>query len=85
LAHAVPGPILSRCSAAYVGRMKANRGTIVLLICGIGLVAMGIVWTLQGIGMLGGSVMSGSMIWAVIGPIVAIAGVILLVRWGRVR
>jgi len=65
--------------------MKANRGSIILLICGIGLVAMGIVWTLQGIGILGGSVMSGSMMWAIIGPIVAIVGIVLLVRWGRGR
>ena len=31
----------------------------------------GLVWTLQGVGILGGSLMSGSTMWAVIGPIIA--------------
>lgn len=43
------------------------------------LAAVGIVWTLQGIGVLGGSAMSGSAIWAIIGPIVAVAGVALII------
>lgn len=43
------------------------------------LVAVGIVWTLQGIGVLGGSAMSGSAMWAIIGPIVVAAGVALIV------
>ncbi len=31
-------------------------------------------WTLQGLDVLGGSAMSGVTLWAVIGPLVAIAG-----------
>lgn len=38
-------------------------------------VAAGLVWTLQGLGYVGGSSMTGDRQWAVIGPIVAIAGV----------
>ena len=37
-------------------------------------VAAGLVWTLQGLGYVGGSSMTGDRQWAVIGPIVAIAG-----------
>lgn len=42
------------------------------------LVAIGLVWTLQGLNVLGGSAMSGSMLWAVIGPIVLLGGVALI-------
>lgn len=43
---------------------------------GLGLLAVviGTVWTVQGLGYLGGSVMTGETIWAVIGPIVALVG-----------
>ncbi|GER98684.1 hypothetical protein Acor_07460 [Acrocarpospora corrugata] len=44
---------------------------------------MGAVWTLQGVGVLGGSVMSGELTWAIIGPIVVIAGVALAVWAAR--
>ena len=46
-------------------------------------VVIGLVWFLQGIDVLGGSVMSGVTMWAVIGPIVAIAGIALIVRSRR--
>ena len=45
---------------------------------GVLLVAVGAVWTLQGFNILGGSAMSGSTLWAVIGPIVLIAGLALI-------
>jgi hypothetical protein len=51
-----------------------------LLILGGLLIAVGAVWTLQGLGYLPGSVMSGVTIWAIIGPIVALVGLLLLVR-----
>jgi drug/metabolite transporter superfamily protein YnfA len=46
---------------------------------------VGLVWTLQGLDILGGSAMSGQTMWAVIGPIVAIIGiaVIVVARRGR--
>lgn len=49
------------------------------LVGGILLAAIGLVWTLQGLNILGGSVMSGSTMWAVIGPIVLLAGIALIV------
>jgi hypothetical protein len=61
--------------------VKTSGGTI-LRVLGILLVAVGALWTLQGLGVLGGSVMSGSTMWAIIGPIVAIVGVVLVV-WRR--
>jgi hypothetical protein len=49
------------------------------LLIGVGvlLVIVGAVWFLQGIDVLGGSGMSGKTLWAVVGPIVALVGVVL--------
>lgn len=62
--------------------MKTSRG-LGWLIVGIVLVLIGGLWTLQGTGVIGGSAMSGSTLWAIVGPIVAIVGIVLLVIWGR--
>ncbi len=70
--------------ATYGWGMKTNPA-VLLLIGGILLIAVGAVWTLQGVGILAGSVMSGSTMWAVIGPIVAVVGIYLIVRWWRGR
>lgn len=43
----------------------------------------GIVWTLQGLDIVGGSAMSGNIIWAVIGPIVALVGVAFILMYFR--
>ncbi|HET6259122.1 hypothetical protein [Pseudonocardia sp.] len=49
------------------------------------LLIIGAVWTLQGANLLGGSFMSGSRMWLVIGLVVLIAGVALLSRSLRGR
>jgi hypothetical protein len=46
---------------------------------------LGALWTLQGLDLLGGSSMSGVTMWAVIGPIVAIAGLVLIIIGVRKR
>ena len=48
------------------------------LAVGILAVVVGAVWTLQGLGYVGGSAMTGNTVWAVIGPIVALAGLVVL-------
>lgn len=48
------------------------------------MIVVGGIWTLQGVGVLPGSVMSGVALWAIVGPIVALVGVALL-AWGVVR
>ena len=55
------------------------------LIIGVVLVLVGALWTLQGVGVVGGSVMSGVTFWAIVGPIVAVAGLVLLVLGIRQR
>jgi hypothetical protein len=46
------------------------------LLAGFGalLTVAGVIWTLQGLGYIGGSVMTGVTLWAVVGPVVAVAG-----------
>ena len=53
------------------------------LVLGLLLVAVGVLWTLQGLGYVGGSFMSGSTVWAVIGPIVAVLGIVIALRSRR--
>jgi hypothetical protein len=56
-----------------------------LTVCGAALVFVGALWTGQGLGYIGGSFMTGSMLWVVIGLIVALVGIGLLVRSRRRR
>jgi hypothetical protein len=46
---------------------------------------LGTLWTLQGLNLLEDSAMSGVTIWSIIGPIVAIAGLILIILGVRKR
>ncbi|GAA2745300.1 hypothetical protein GCM10009868_26230 [Terrabacter aerolatus] len=46
----------------------------VRIIIGVIVLLVGALWTLQGLGYIGGSAMSGVTLWAVIGPIVAVGG-----------
>ncbi|HWM16854.1 MAG TPA: hypothetical protein VNP97_09715 [Microbacterium sp.] len=48
------------------------------LVPGVVLSLVGLVWTLQGLDVLRGSVMSGSPLWATIGPIVLLVGLVLI-------
>jgi hypothetical protein len=61
-------------------------GRRVAVTVGILMLVVGAVWTLQGLGYLKGSPMTGVQTWAVIGPIVAGLGVALgIVGLGRSR
>ena len=58
----------------------------VLITLGIIVALLGLLFTLQGLGVVGGSAMSGSTLWAVLGPVIAIVGIVLVVlglRRGR--
>ena len=54
----------------------------VLGVVGAFLLIAGTVFALQGFGVLGGSVMSGSNFWAAVGPVIAVVGLALLVGAG---
>ncbi|MHA7986317.1 hypothetical protein ACX9R5_10965 [Rathayibacter sp. CAU 1779] len=50
-----------------------------LLVVGVIVGIIGLVWMLQGLNVLGGSAMSGSTLWATVGPIVLVVGVLLII------
>jgi hypothetical protein len=58
---------------------------IVLLVVGIVVACFGALWALQGFGVLGGSAMSGKTIWSIIGPIVALVGIVIAGVGARMR
>jgi hypothetical protein len=62
-------------------RMKSG----LLIVVGTLIAVAGIVFTLQGLGYVGGSVMSGVTFWAVAGPVIALAGIALAVFGVRYR
>ncbi|WP_299033536.1 hypothetical protein [uncultured Pseudokineococcus sp.] len=59
----------------------------VLTAVGVVLVLLGVLFTLQGVGVVGGSPMTGSSFWATAGPIIALVGLYLVVlrKVGRRR
>ena len=58
---------------------------VLLAIVGVAAVLAGLIWTLQGLGYVGGSFMSGATVWAIIGPVVALAGLVLIIIASRSR
>lgn len=51
---------------------------ILLAVAGSLITVAGVVFALQGVGVIGGSFMSGTTIWAVAGPVIALAGLALI-------
>lgn len=61
--------------------MASNQmrlGKLIGLIGGVVLVLIGLVWALQGVGVLGGSTMSGHSQWLLIGAVAAVVGLWLI-------
>jgi LPXTG-motif cell wall-anchored protein len=56
---------------------------LIARIVGVLLVLLGGLWTLQGFGLVGGSFMTGSTTWLVIGLVLVAAGIALLTRRRR--
>ncbi|HWB36966.1 MAG TPA: hypothetical protein VHA75_13180 [Rugosimonospora sp.] len=55
------------------------------VVVGVLALVAGVIWTLQGFDVLGGSAMSGKTLWQVVGPIVAVVGIVLVVAGTRRR
>ncbi|MFI0794649.1 hypothetical protein ACH4OY_18475 [Micromonospora rubida] len=53
----------------------------------LGLLAMvvGAVWTVQGLGYVGGSIMTDQWIWALVGPLLVLIGLVTIWRGLRSR
>lgn len=52
----------------------------VQIIVAIILIALGALWSLQGVGVIGGSFMSGDRTWLVIGVVLLAAGLVLIAQ-----
>jgi len=65
--------------------VNSNQVQWIRLIGGVVLLLIGLVWALQGIGVLGGSAMSGQSQWLVIGAILAAVGAWLILGGLRGR
>ena len=48
---------------------------IALVVVGVVVALFGLLWALQGFGVVGGSPMSNTTTWSVIGPITALVGI----------
>ncbi|HET6451991.1 MAG TPA: hypothetical protein VFI08_11805 [Spirochaetia bacterium] len=57
----------------------------VLIIVGILVLALGIVWALQGTNVLAGSQMSGHRRWIAIGGVLGIVGIVLIIVGARIK
>jgi hypothetical protein len=70
------------CTTA--GSVHQVRGWLALVLGLLGVV-VGAVWTLQGLGYLGDSVMTGETVWAIVGPVVGAIGLLLIALGLRTR
>jgi hypothetical protein len=51
---------------------------VLLIGAGLLITVAGVIFTLQGVGAVGGSVMSGVTFWAVAGPVIALVGLAMV-------
>lgn len=56
-----------------------RRGFVVSFVFGLVFAFFGLIWALQGFGALGGSPMSNTTTWSVIGPITVLVGIVIAV------
>jgi hypothetical protein len=52
---------------------------IAVVVVGVVVALFGLLWALQGFGVVGGSPMSNTTTWSIIGPITALIGIALVV------
>jgi hypothetical protein len=62
-----------------------NRTFVVTLALGVLLAVFGLIWALQGFGVLLGSPMSNTTTWSIIGPITVVVGIVIVVfSWRKI-
>ena len=54
-----------------------RRAFVVTLAFGVLVAMFGLIWALQGFGVLGGSPMSNTTTWSIIGPITVLIGIVI--------
>jgi hypothetical protein len=71
--------------AGRPGEVRILMKSSLLIGAGALITVAGVVFALQGLGYIGGSVMSGVTFWAVAGPVIALAGIGTAVFGMRLR
>ena len=56
-----------------------RKGFVVSFAVGLIVALFGLIWALQGLGVLGGSPMSNTTTWSIIGPITVLIGIVIAV------
>lgn len=60
-------------------------GRIIVVIVGVVVALFGLLFALQGFGVVGGSPMSNTTTWSVLGPVIALVGIGIAVAAARRR
>ncbi len=62
-----------------------SRAFVVTFAVGLLVAVFGLIWALQGFGVLGGSPMSNTTTWSIIGPITVVIGIVIAVfSWRKI-
>ena len=62
-----------------------RRAFVVTFAVGVLVTVFGLIWALQGFGVLGGSWMSNTTTWSIIGPITVVIGIVIVVfSWRKI-
>ena len=62
-----------------------RRGFLVSFAVGLIVALFGLIWALQGFGVLGGSPMTNTTTWSIVGPITVLIGILIAVfSWRRI-
>jgi hypothetical protein len=75
-----------RAGTARSEEIAAMRRSI-LVIVGVVIALLGLLFTLQGVGIVKGSAMTGSTLWTVVGPVIIAVGLVVaaIAMWRRTR
>ncbi|AGB25324.1 hypothetical protein Mycsm_05117 [Mycobacterium sp. JS623] len=76
---------LSSLGGTTAGAAYSETMRIATIVIGVVVFLFGTLWALQGFGVVGGSPMSNTTTWSIIGPIVAVIGIALVVGATRRR
>jgi hypothetical protein len=60
-------------------------GRVIVMVIGVVVALFGLLFALQGFGVVGGSPMSNTTTWSILGPIIALSGVGVAVAAARRR
>src|ERR1700751_5923798 len=85
-AAVMPATLLGRatCSLPVHELQTEGMRSVLLVILGLLVAAFGVLFALQGFGVVLGSPMSNTTEWSVLGPLIALAGILIaVVGWRR--